>query len=264
MNKTYRKEIIDFIKEKKMEDVFTLENTFFEFYKCELYVYLRVSTKKQDFRRQLIEIYEWSKRKKIQIYVNNIFFDKYSGKKEKCERYGYMALKERIKEKDYLLTTNLNRLGRNWDDIKKEWYSLECDNINRIIIDNDNLSVELPNELKKEMSLNRKMVQDITFSACLYSACQKIEEVRQSTRDGLKDAIAQGKVIGKPRGENSTIQNFINTLKLQVEKGYTQKSASLMTKYPERTYKNDLKSYYEKYNTRDLKIILKKVERENK
>lgn len=261
MNENYKTEIINFIKENKMEDVFTIDNIFLQLYGCNLYIYLRVSTEKQDFGRQLIEIHEWAKKKKIQIYIGNIFFDKYTGKK--LNRVGYVSLKNIIKVNDYLVTTNLNRLGRNWDDIKKEWYSLECNNINRIIIDNDNLSVELPNEMQKEMSLNRKMIQDITFSACLYSACQKIEEVRKSTKDGLKTAIKNGKKVGVPRSNLSSQENFIHTLEYMIDNSVGQSKATLKTRYPKNTFQRDLKKCYIKYKTKDYQEILSKIKEEN-
>ena len=44
---------------------------------------------------------------------------------------------------------------------------METNNINRIILDNKNLSVELPNEKQQEITLNRKFIQDISFSAVL-------------------------------------------------------------------------------------------------
>ena len=77
----YKNEIIKFIYDNNLTDIFTEQDFFFEKYHCKIYVYLRVSTEKQDFGRQLLEIYKWAKEKNITICIDNIYFDKYTGKK---------------------------------------------------------------------------------------------------------------------------------------------------------------------------------------
>lgn len=256
--KKWAEEIKKFINDNNMKDVFTNENIFYNLYNCNLYVYIRVSTEKQDFGRQLIELYEWAKKHNITIYIENIFFDKFTGKK--ITRDGYQAFKRALKNGDYIITTNVNRLGRNWDEIKKEWYNMETNNINRIILDNKNLSVELPNEKQQEITLNRKFIQDISFSAVLYAACQKIQEVSETTKDGLKRAAAKGRFPGRPTGKYSTMNNFIDTLKLIVEDGKTTREAFKITKIPNQTYFYWLKKYKKDFNvdnTKDLYNILK-------
>lgn len=254
MYNDYKEELIEYIKNKNCNDVFTNENIFFQKYDCNLYIYIRVSTGKQDFGRQIEELHEWAKKKNITIMIDNIYCDKYTGKS--INRPAYQELKKVIKSGDYLITANLSRLGRNWDAIKKEWYDLEYNHINRIITDNIDLSVELPNEKKQELSLGRKMIQDIAFSACLYSACMKIKEVSESTKYGLVKARKKGKRIGKPRGTKSSKDNFINTLTLMINDGIGQKLATRKTGYPETTFKKDLKALYEKYNTKNYQELL--------
>ena len=260
MQNNFKNEILDYIKSNNMDDIFTNENTFFSLYGCNLFIYLRVSTERQDFGRQLVELCEWAKNKNITIFIDSIFFDKYTGKSLK--RDGYQEMKKRLKNGDYLVTSNLSRLGRNWDDIKKEWNQLEYDNIKRIIIDNANLCVELPNEKVLEMTLSRKMMQDITFSALLYGACLKLQEVSETTKDGLKKAKLQGKKIGRPTSEYNTKENFIKTLEKMINENIGQQKAVLLTKYPPIAFKKAIKEYYQKYNTKDYKKILKKLKEE--
>lgn len=259
----WQNEIKEFIKATNMQDIFKMDNEFYNKYNCNLYIYLRVSTEEQDFGRQLIEVYNWAKKKYITIYINNIYFDKFTGKK--ISRDGYQELKSNIKTGDYLATTNLNRLGRNWDDIKREWYGFEINKINRIILDNDNLSVELPNEKQEEMTINRKFIQDISFSAVLYSACQKIQEVSDSTKDGMKKAKAKGKKLGRPASQTTNYQNFFKTLKYQFEDGLTSYEALEKTKLTRPTYFDWLRKYKAKYNINDtqkLYEVLKNVNKE--
>ena len=160
-----------------------------------------------------------------------------------------------LKKGDYFITTNLNRLGRNWDEIKKEWYNMETNHINRIILDNENLSVELPNEEKQEISLSRKFIQDISFSAVLYSACQKIQEVSETTKDGLKKAAAKGHFPGRPAGKNSNIETFIKILKLQIEDGLTSDEAIKKVKMPRNTYFVWLRKYKNDYKVNTIQEV---------
>ena len=182
-----------------------------------------------------------------------LFFDKFTGKK--ITRDGYQTVREELKKGDYFITTNLNRLGRNWDEIKKEWYNMETNHINRIILDNENLSVELPNEEKQEISLSRKFIQDISFSAVLYSACQKIQEVSETTKDGLKKAAAKGHFPGRPAGKNSNIETFIKILKLQIEDGLTSDEAIKKVKMPRNTYFVWLRKYKNDYKVNTIQEV---------
>ena len=251
--KKWAEEIKIFINDNNMQDVFTNENIFYNLYNCNLYVYIRVSTEKQDFGRQLLELYNWAKKHNIKIYIKNIFFDKFTGKK--ITRDGYQTVREELKKGDYFITTNLNRLGRNWDEIKKEWYNMETNHINRIILDNENLSVELPNEEKQEISLSRKFIQDISFSAVLYSACQKIQEVSETTKDGRKKAAAKGHFPGRPAAKNSKIETFIKILKLQIEDGLTSDEAIKKVKMPRNTYFVWLRKYKNDYKVNTIQEV---------
>ena len=89
----------------------TCDSSFFLNFKCNIYTYLRVSTEKQDFGRQLIELYNFLKQKNVSIPIDNIYFDKFTGKR--ITREQYQELKQHLKTGDYLLISNLSRLGRN-------------------------------------------------------------------------------------------------------------------------------------------------------
>lgn len=248
-------------KYKDIKDYLVNYNDFFNKYNCNLYHYIRVSTEGQDFGRQILELYNWAKEKNIKIFIDNIYCDKYTGKSLKRENY--LKLKEKIKSNDYLVTSNLSRLGRDWDSIKKEWYNLEYNNIKRIIIDNKDLSIELPNENQEQSTLGRKMVQDIAFSACLYSACMKIQEVSESTKNGMKKAKIEGtksgQPIGRPRKSESSKKNFIKVLEYMLNNNTGQLRAANVYNYPTKSFQNDLKKCYEKYNTKDYETILSKL-----
>ncbi len=260
MNKDYKQEIINFINKESLNDVFTIDDIFYNNYKCHLYVYIRVSTECQDFGRQILELYKWAKNKNITICIDYIYCDKYTGKK--LNRKQYEEVHDLLQNNDYLIVSELSRLGRNWDNTKKEWQFLTEKNINVIILDNEMLSAKFPNEKQETITLEYKFLRDIVFNAINYVACKKIEEVSRSTKAGIEKARLQGKQIGKPRTDKSSKENFINTLEKMINENIGQNKAVLKTRFPRETFKKDLKKCYEKYNTKDYKIILDNLKKE--
>ena len=77
------------------------------------YGYIRVSTKEQNIDRQLSAIL------KEDIEMNKIYIDKASGKN--FNRKQYRKLMKKIKSGDELYIKSIDRLGRNYDEIIKEW-----------------------------------------------------------------------------------------------------------------------------------------------
>lgn len=77
------------------------------------YGYIRVSTKEQNEQRQLIALSEFG------IRESHIYMDKQSGKD--FERPQYKRLVRRLKAGDLLYKLSIDRLGRNYEDIQKQW-----------------------------------------------------------------------------------------------------------------------------------------------
>ncbi len=82
------------------------------------YAYLRVSAKDQNLSRQIVAV----KAYRPELLDENIFSDKQSGKN--FERTEYLRLKSVIKAGDELIIKELDRLGRNKEEIKSElsWF----------------------------------------------------------------------------------------------------------------------------------------------
>lgn len=267
-------EIFNFIevfsKDERYKDIknyFTKENHFFNKYKCQLFLYVRDSTKSQDFGRQIIEIYLWLKKKNISVCIDNIYCDKYTGKK--LDRENYQIMRNIAKENDYILLSNLNRLGRGnvnegYENIKKEWYYYKYKGVKILICEdelNEYISAPLPFE-NKEYTLNRLYMQDLIFINTLYKDCLKILEVSNSTKSGLEKARMQGKRIGKPRTEFSSKNNFINVLEYMINNNAGQIKSANVYNYPIETFKNDIKKCYEKYNTKDYSTLLQLIRKD--
>ena len=79
------------------------------------YGYKRVSTERQDIGRQTDALNNFQKEHNITI--DEVFTDYYTGKT--FNRENYIKLKQVIKNGDYLIVKEVDRLGRNWDGIKK-------------------------------------------------------------------------------------------------------------------------------------------------
>ena len=83
-----------------------------------IYAYIRVSTKDQNLQRQINAVKEY----RPELLDKNIYSDKQSGKN--FDRAEYSKLKAVLREGDELIVKELDRLGRNKDEIKKElsWF----------------------------------------------------------------------------------------------------------------------------------------------
>ena len=84
-----------------------------------VYGYVRVSTLDQNEDRQL------SAMTGIGISADNIFVDKQSGKD--FDRPQYLRLTELIRKGDLLYILSIDRLGRNYEEILRQWRVLTKD-----------------------------------------------------------------------------------------------------------------------------------------
>ena len=88
-----------------------------------VYGYVRVSTKDQNEGRQVEEMRNFG------IPEERIFIDKQSGKD--FNRAEYQTLKRMLKDSPYslLVILSIDRLGRNYKEIMKEWRELTLTNL---------------------------------------------------------------------------------------------------------------------------------------
>ena len=84
-----------------------------------IYAYLRVSSKDQNLARQIVAIKDY----RPNILDENIRYDKQSGKNF-C-RDEYIKLKALLQPGDELIIKELDRFGRNKEEIKEELHSLK-------------------------------------------------------------------------------------------------------------------------------------------
>lgn len=151
-----------------------------------IYGYARVSSKEQNLDRQIESL------KRYGVEERDIITDKQSGKD--FNREGYITLKNSLlREGDILVIKELDRLGRNMDQIKQEWQELEKLGVNIVVLDNPVLNTE------GKTDLERKLIGNIIFELLTYMAQKEREKIKQRQREGIDAAKALGKHLGRPR-----------------------------------------------------------------
>ena len=225
------------------------------------YAYFRVSTTQQDIGRQVDALNKWKKENNINILEENIYTDYYTGKT--FDRENYQLLKSKLKSGDYLIIKEVDRLGRNWDGIKKEWQELKDQGINIIIIDMPILSDSLPSERPAIEGLDLRLIKEQILSLMCYSAQKEREKISQRTKEALsekkKNGTKTGNPIGRPKSKTNTKENFINTLQYMIDNKVGQKKALFITDFPIISFKRQIKKCYDKYNTKDYSEIINKL-----
>ena len=78
-----------------------------------IYGYVRVSSTDQNEERQVIALQEAA------VSEKNIFMDKQSGKD--FDRPNYKKLIRKLKAGDLLYVLGIDRLGRNYEEIQRQW-----------------------------------------------------------------------------------------------------------------------------------------------
>lgn len=146
--------------------------------------YIRVSTKEQHIDRQLTAIL------KEQIGMNHIYIDKASGKD--FNRENYQILIRKLKAGDELYIKSIDRLGRNYDEIIREWNVITKDIKAEIIV----LDFPLLDTRAKPGDLTGRFLSDFyRISYCKY--CLMLPRLKEKThaKDSWKVSEKQRKRV---------------------------------------------------------------------
>ena len=162
-----------------------------------IFGYMRISTQKekQTTDRQRITLEQYA-------VANNFKFDeiieeKISGTIKADHRPQYNNLKSKLRTGDILIITDIDRLGRNADDVIMEFKRLKADGIRVIALDTPYL-----NEWEKiQDSSIYNMIADIFITLKAHMAQQEREKTVERINQGLAVAKAKGKTLGRPKAE---------------------------------------------------------------
>lgn len=166
------------------------------------YGYARVSSEQQNLDRQLVEMAEQG------IAPENIFKEKKSGKD--FDREEYNRLLETVKEGDIIYILSIDRLGRNYDEILKQWQYITKE----LKVDICVLDMPLLNTAAKNEDLTGKFVADLVLQILSYVAQKERESIKRRQSEGIKIA----RVDGKFRQMQATDEEFF-AMKELVDKG---------------------------------------------
>lgn len=151
------------------------------------YGYIRVSTKEQNIDRQLTAIL------KEGIEMNKIYIDKARGKD--FNRKKYKKLIRKLKAGDELYIKSIDRLGRNYDEIIKEWNVITKEKNAEIIV----LDFPLLDTRTKTCDLTGKFIADIVLQILSYVAQIERENTHQRQMEGIKEAKKRGVKFGRSK-----------------------------------------------------------------
>lgn len=155
-----------------------------------IYGYVRVSTKEQNEDRQVQAMLD------IGIPKERIFIDKQSGKD--FERAEYQTLKRMLKDSpnSFLVIHSIDRLGRNYKEITKEWQEIitECKADIKVL--------DMPLlDTTQYKDLLGTFISDLILQVLSFVAEQERKNIRKRQAEGIAVAKAQGKELGRPKAE---------------------------------------------------------------
>ena len=151
----------------------------------ETYGYIRVSTRDQNEDRQLIAMRE------ARVPEKNIFTDKQSGKD--FDRPQYKKLLRKMGKDDLLYIKSIDRLGRNYEEILKQWRILTKDKgIDICVLDMPLL------DTRRGKDLMGTFLSDIVLQVLSFVAENERANIRQRQAEGIAAAKARGVKFGRP------------------------------------------------------------------
>jgi len=162
-----------------------------------IFGYMRISTQKEkqttDRQRLTLEQYALENN----FAIDEIVEERISGTVKADDRPAYNALKAKLRKDDILIITDIDRLGRNADDVILEFKQLKANDIRVIALDTPYL-----NEWDKiQDSSLYNMIADIFITLKAHMAQQEREKTVARINQGLEVAKAKGKQLGRPKAE---------------------------------------------------------------
>ncbi len=151
-----------------------------------IYGYIRVSSTDQNEDRQRIAMQEKN------VPNQNIFTDKQSGKD--FDRPQYKKLKKKLKAGDLLYILSIDRLGRNYENIQKQWRILTKE------IGVDICVIDMPLlDTRNGKDLMGTFIADLVLQILSFVAQSERENIKKRQLQGIAAAKARGVKFGRPK-----------------------------------------------------------------
>lgn len=150
------------------------------------YAYARVSSKTQNLARQTDCFLA------LGIPKNNIYSDKLSGKD--FDRKNYERLLRKLRRDDVLVVSSIDRLGRNYDMILKEWTRITKTIGADVIV----LDMPLLDTRAQTGDLTGRFVADLVLQILSYVAQKERENIKERQREGIASAKKTRRAVRPP------------------------------------------------------------------
>lgn len=209
------------------------------------YGYHRTSTKEQHLDRGIIEIQRFCESQNIKL--TGIFTDKLTGKNFDRPRYTVLV-EDVLREGDTLIITELDRLGRNKQEILKQLQSLKDKGVRVMVLELPTTLIDLS---QMDNALARLMIETINnvlieIYASLAQAEMEKKEKRQ--REGMEAKKLRGEwdEVGRPRAieQEKFNQEFIRVVQKEVTPTQLQRELGLTSS----TYYRYRKNFYDNFS----------------
>ena len=151
-----------------------------------IYGYARVSSKAQNEARQIIALSQFPVKKE------NIYIDKFSGKD--FDRPKYSELIKILKEQDILVIKEIDRLGRNYEEILEQWRVITKEIKADIVV----LDMPLLDTRTRKENLTGTFIADLVLQILSYVAETERQSIKQRQREGIEAAKKRGVKFGRP------------------------------------------------------------------
>lgn len=163
------------------------------------FYYVRVSSKEQNPKRQLDYLEEIN----LNIDERDIYIDKESGKNFSREQY--QLLKKLLRKGDILYVKSIDRFGRNYSEILKEWQFLtKTIGIDIVVLDMPLL------DTRKNKDILGNLISDLVLQLLSYVADTEYRNIKIRQLEGIKSAKSRGVKFGRPKQTIDFNSNFIS------------------------------------------------------
>ena len=168
-----------------------------------IYGYVRVSSTDQNEDRQMVALRE------VDVPEKNIFMDKQSGKD--FDRPNYKKLVRKLKAGDLLYILSIDRLGRNYEEIQKQWRVLTKEiGIDICVIDMPLL------DTRNGKDLMGTFIADLVPQILSFVAQSERENIKKRQAEWIAAAKAKGVIFGRP--EKAVPDDFGKIVKVWEQK----------------------------------------------
>lgn len=151
------------------------------------FAYIRVSTREQNENRQLDSLEG--------LNVDEVIIEKASGKNF-TGRAKYQEMKSKLRAGDLVIVKSIDRFGRNYTEICKEWESIINWGVDIQVLD-----MPILNTRDNQNGLTGRLITDIVLKLLGYVAEKERLNIKTRQREGIDSAHARGVKFGRPTSE---------------------------------------------------------------